>query len=347
MPVIVQSGDSKPDIAATLGAGDDPAYVIFHGNGFYDPARSGDSAQTSIDGSADTDFFEIQIDAGNSAQIMVSSGIELSASFYNSSGSLLGTAGNAGGTEATFTLDNATGSATSTVYVTIQGVSDEGVSLAGPFSVSVDEHADVLATASDDSDLIYGDAGADTLFAGGEIDTISGGAGSDLLYGNKGTDLILGQSGNDTIFGGQNGGVEEIGSHGGGPLALRTGSDTLSGGSGDDLIYGNHGDDILSGGAGNDTMFGGQDEDTFVGGGGDDVLYGNFGLDVFQYGIDATTSEGSDTIRGFSTQDDTINTGLASATSTVQSGDDVVVTLSNGTVITLVGVSLDDNPSII
>lgn len=347
MPVIISSGDSKPNIASTLGAGDDAEYVIFHGNGLYDTVRSGGSTQAAIGSSSDKDFFEVQVDPGNTVEVTVSSGIDVTTTYYDSTGSLLGETDNAGGTDLSFTLANATGTTTSTFYMTVNGVSDEGHSLAGPFAVSVEQHADVVTTASEGGDLIYGDAGADSIFGAGDIDTISGGAGGDLLYGNKGTDLILGQSGNDTIFGGQNGGVEEIGSHGGGPLALRTGSDTLSGGSGDDLIYGNHGDDILSGGAGNDTMFGGQDEDTFVGGGGDDVLYGNFGLDVFQYGIDATTSEGSDTIRGFSTQDDTINTGLASATSTVQSGDDVVVTLSNGTAITLVGVSLDDNPSII
>jgi Ca2+-binding RTX toxin-like protein len=201
--------------------------------------------------------------------------------------------------------------------------------ITGSFTLTTENHGDVLASLSSTDNVIFGASGADTILAGSGADSISGGYGADMPYGNKGLDLIKGENGNDTIYGGQNDEVEAIGSHGGGPLALRTGSDTLSGGFGNDSIYG------------------GQDDDTLSGGFGDDMLWGNLGEDVFQYGLSSTFSEGDDTIYGFDPLYDSVRTGFTPATSTVQVGSDVLVTLSNGTEITLVGVSLADNPSIV
>lgn len=344
MPVTVSPSSSLPSIATTLGAGTDPEFVTFYGDGYYGGFRTINEFQTNIE-AADVEFFEIQIDPGASVDVTLSSLSDLRMQFYDTSGNLVRTVDNnfSSGNE-TLTVSNNVGTTVDTYYLTVSSYLS---TITGSFTLTTENHGDVLASLSSTDDVIFGASGADTILAGSGADSISGGYGADMLYGNKGLDLIKGENGNDTIYGGQNDGVEAIGSHGGGPLALRTGSDTLSGGFGNDLLYGNHGGDILDGGYGNDSIYGGQDDDTLSGGFGDDMLWGNLGEDVFQYGLSSTFSEGDDTIYGFDPLYDSVRTGFTPATSTVQVGSDVLVTLSNGTEITLVGVSLADNPSIV
>ncbi len=84
-----------------------------------------------------------------------------------------------------------------------------------------------LLYATDDSELINGDAG---------FDYIDGRGGNDLISGGDETDFILGGDGNDVI----------------------------SGDNGDDLINGGDGNDLINGGAGSDQLSGGEGHDTFV-----------------------------------------------------------------------------------
>jgi Ca2+-binding RTX toxin-like protein len=326
MPVTVSPSSSLPSIATTLGAGTDPEFVTFYGDGYYGGFRTINEFQTNIE-AADVEFFEIQIDPGASVDVTLSSLSDLRMQFYDTSGNLVRTVDNnfSSGNE-TLTVSNNVGTTVDTYYLTVSSYLS---TITGSFTLTTENHGDVLASLSSTDNVIFGASGADTILAGSGADSISGGYGADMPYGNKGLDLIKGENGNDTIYGGQNDEVEAIGSHGGGPLALRTGSDTLSGGFGNDSIYG------------------GQDDDTLSGGFGDDMLWGNLGEDVFQYGLSSTFSEGDDTIYGFDPLYDSVRTGFTPATSTVQVGSDVLVTLSNGTEITLVGVSLADNPSIV
>ena len=91
-------------------------------------------------------------------------------------------------------------------------------------------------------EIIYGNAGADT---------IDGAAGDDGIYGGAGADTILGGTGNDQIDGGD-------------------GNDTITGGAGNDLLDGGSGSDtfVFSAGDGADGIRGfNVDEDTIKIGG--------------------------------------------------------------------------------
>ena len=97
-----------------------------------------------------------------------------------------------------------------------------------------------------DSNLMQGLAGADTLFAMGGDDQLEGGAGDDQLYGGNGS-------------------------------GSGSGNDALIGGDGNDVLVGEDGNDTLVGGAGNDSYYykAGQGVDVIdnTGGGSDGVFF--------------------------------------------------------------------------
>ncbi len=84
-------------------------------------------------------------------------------------------------------------------------------------------------------------------------------------------------------------------------LAGSAAADTIDGLGGDDTISGGSSNDTLIGGAGNDSLDGEQSNDTLYGGAGADQLTGGLGTDDLYY---AATSEGGDTVIGFSTGQD-------------------------------------------
>ncbi|MFN6384482.1 MAG: peroxidase family protein [Pseudanabaena sp.] len=110
--------------------------------------------------------------------------------------------------------------------------------------------ADALTVnpATNFDNIMYGNAGNDTL---------NGGTRNDTLFGQDGNDTLNGGDGNDTLNGG-------------------AGVDNLNGGAGNDILVGGAGNDIVNGGAGNDTIRytvdadrtdtidGGADNDTLV-----------------------------------------------------------------------------------
>ena len=85
-------------------------------------------------------------------------------------------------------------------------------------------------------DVVFGEAGNDTL---------DGGAGDDSLIGGAGTDVLSGGSGDNSLTGGE-------------------GDDTLDGGDQDDSLFGQEGDDRLIGGGGTDQLEGDAGNDTAV-----------------------------------------------------------------------------------
>lgn len=97
-----------------------------------------------------------------------------------------------------------------------------------------------------DSNLMQGLAGDDTLFAMGGDDQLEGGAGDDQLYGGNGS-------------------------------GSGSGNDVLIGGDGNDVLVGEDGNDTLAGGAGNDSYYykAGQGVDVIdnTGGGSDGVFF--------------------------------------------------------------------------
>jgi Ca2+-binding RTX toxin-like protein len=89
---------------------------------------------------------------------------------------------------------------------------------------------------------------------GANEDIMFGDAGNDTLNGNNGNDRLFGDSGNDRLNGGD--GVDFL--YGG------EGNDDLSGGIGNDSLFGGTGNDELNGGIGADTMNGWLGNDTYV-----------------------------------------------------------------------------------
>lgn len=133
---------------------------------------------------------------------------------------------------------------------------------------------------------------------------------SEPIYGGNGDDPITGSWAADQLFGGN-------------------GDDPVFGGAGNDFLYGGNGNDMLDGGAGDDILDGGRGDDTLTGGSGDDSFIVN-------------KNTGNDTITDFEVgSDDLILNDDITVESIEQSGDDTLVHLSNGSTVTLLGVSLD------
>ncbi|MGD1704633.1 calcium-binding protein [Dapis sp. BLCC M229] len=114
----------------------------------------------------------------------------------------------------------------------------------------------------DNSNIIVGLEGNDTL---------NGQGGNDALYGGGDDDHLIGMSGKDSLYGGE----------GNDYLSGRQGNDTLDGGEGNDILYGNKNGDVLIGNLGNDFLDGGSGNDTVDGGSGNDTLVGGSGSDTF------------------------------------------------------------------
>jgi Ca2+-binding RTX toxin-like protein len=185
------------------------------------------------------------------------------------------------------------------------------------------------------NDFIFADAtptnmagyiGADEMFGAGGADTLSGIDGADRLFGAGGADLLDGGAGADTLYG-------------------QGDADTVRGGEGGDSIQGNAGADSLSGGDGNDQIFAGKDNDsvygdagadTLSGDTGDDNLFGGAGADRFvfragtgrDWAIDFNFAEGDRVM---------LSPGTTYTTGAFQ--NQVVLTLSSGDVIGLVGIT--------
>lgn len=244
----------------------------------------------------------------------------------------------------------------------------------------------LLAFARDASTSYTGGAGSDEIIAGSGSLTAQGGtAGSLLLFGGSGTLQFTGGAESDTIVGGSGAETIQAGTAGGGVFAgtggsvlVATGSNTFLAGAvtGDQLTAASSGGDILIAGAGNETLnglasaaanllFAGRGADVVQLGGGADTFVGGAGADTVQAGAgDAqiyvgggaelieftagTISGGSDVISGFRVGTDHLKlTGYsASPTLTVASGNSVLA-LSDGTKVTLVGVTAANTTSIL
>jgi Ca2+-binding RTX toxin-like protein len=126
-------------------------------------------------------------------------------------------------------------SRTDPVYVTIDGVANDGEKPAG---ISEGDNVKV------DIEIVTGGWANDSISGSADAETLSGGPG--------GNDILNGLGGGDTLNGGE-------------------GNDTLNGGDGDDTLYGDDDNDVLNGGAGEDNLDGGIGKDTIAGGAGIDV----------------------------------------------------------------------------
>jgi Ca2+-binding RTX toxin-like protein len=131
----------------------------------------------------------------------------------------------------------------------------------------------------------------------------------DVLEGTQESEVISGRQGDDLILG-------------------RQGDDELIGGSGDDELYGNEGNNILMGGYGDDYLFAGV---------GDDELYGEEGDDTYmindQSGDVLIFPDGAGLNR--------LRCQNVHIIGVLDEGDDVILELSSGAIITLIEQNLE------
>jgi Ca2+-binding RTX toxin-like protein len=213
------------------------------------------------------------------------------------------------------------------------------------------------------SDNFPGTVGNDSYAGGDAADTINGGDGSDWLDGDNGNDQITGGSGDDFIRGladddfidGGDGFDDVNGNIGADTVSGGEGSDTVRGGQNADIVSGdggndahvngNLGDDTVRGGDGSDSVYGGQGSDQVYGDSGDDrvsgdlgndLLYGGSGADRFAFAVGG----GQDWVGDFNfSEGDRILLAPGTAYTMVNHNGQVMISLGNGDVIGLAGVS--------
>lgn len=215
------------------------------------------------------------------------------------------------------------------------------------------------------SDSLSGDAGNDTVSGGAGADSLAGGEGDDRLLGgddndsisdSDGKNFVRGEGGDDRISGGS--GFDDInGNQGNDTASGGLGDDWVVGGRDNDLLFGEAGNDIVYGNLGNDTVVGGdaadwvrggQGDDSVSGGAGDDLIFGDRGNDTISGGAGADEfrsfgEAGIDRLVDFNrAEGDRVVLDSGTSYSVAQAGADVVVSMSGGGQVILVGVSLAD-----
>ncbi len=219
--------------------------------------------------------------------------------------------------------------------------------------VAVGDDVDYLLSvllAGDDSliggalgEFLGGLAGADTVSGGAGNDTIEGGTGASYLRGDDGNDVISGGEAFDDINGNQ-GDDTASGGLGSDWVVGGKDNDSLSGDAGVDIVYGNLGNDTCDGGADADLVRGGQGDDLLFGQAGDDWLSGDRGNDTLSGGAGADIfhsfgDAGIDRVTDFNrAQGDRVLLDPGTVYTVSQSGADVVIAMTGGGQMILVGV---------
>ena len=185
------------------------------------------------------------------------------------------------------------------IAVTVDDVTDETL-----FGTS---HADILTT-EDDTDIMRGLAGDDTLVSGAGNDRLDGGLGADTMTGGTDDDTYFVNNVGDVVIEQTGEGTDTIrASISIGALADNVEKLTLTGssnldGTGNDLnnvIRGNDGDNQLYGLGGNDKLIGGAGNDTLSGGDGRDTLFGGDGQDTFLFDTALSSQTNVDWLKDF------------------------------------------------
>lgn len=182
-----------------------------------------------------------------------------------------------------------------------------------------------------------GMAGNNQLLAGGGAATLVGAGNGDQLWANGPVgDLLVAASGNETLGAGNS-----------------TSNNVLFGGTGNDMIAADAGDTVIAG-SGTPTIFGGRNTVIFAGSGSDLIALGS-GPDYVQMGTGNATifagpgsdlfsacngqAGGNDLIVGFNTSDHILLGGYPVTPNITSRGSNTIITLSDDTHITLVGIS--------
>ena len=209
--------------------------------------------------------------------------------------------------------------------------------------------------------VVGGSAGNETIFSGAG-DTITGGAGNvtiggvsgDIITGGTGNYFIDADLGNQSITGGSAGsgtiwgGAGDTIRGGAGNVTIGGGGgDTIIGGSGTEFIDAHLGNQSIVGGSGNTTIWGAAGDTIQGASGSGQALIGFAGGNQTLWD-NGSTSTGSDSVFGFSQSSGdrisingaTDNAASVVASATADGSGNAVVHLSDGSSITLLGVSL-------
>lgn len=209
-----------------------------------------------------------------------------------------------------------------------------------------------------DNDVVFGNSGNDSLYGGAGDDTVVG----SILGVTAAADMMDGGDGNDLLYGISTGNNRFVGGAGNDSLVGGAGADSMEGGTGNDILISNAGNDTLVGGDGSDNMQGGAGNDSLVGGAGDDTLWGGAGADTLVGGTGAdifylrALGQGSaTTINDYSgTEGDRLHftgitqlvvgapsaaTGTTATVALNAAGTNTVITMPDGSTITLVGIT--------
>ncbi len=284
------------------------------------------------------------INAGSGADTILASGAATSVT--GGSGSLVLLA-----SDSASTVSGGTGS--DTVFAGAGG-SIQGGSAGGNLLVATGGTTTLVGGGSGDTEVAAGGFTTLVLRPNG---TAFGGAGTSTVFG-AGNDTMVGGSGNTVMVGNSSSGNAMFGANGNTTMFGSTGNDTMVGGSGQTVMVLGGGNDLVAGGSGSATVFGGGGSDSYfatgggtmyimegagpsqvvLGAGATNVTDGS-GADV----IDVTNGQagGADLINGFKVGTDQLNLfGYAASNAQPQfSGGNAIFKLSDGTTITLVGVS--------
>jgi VCBS repeat-containing protein len=207
-----------------------------------------------------------------------------------------------------YTISDGQGhTATATVSITVQGVSE-----------MTEDCNNIYGSIY--TDFLSGTAGNDCIFAVSPDDVsfnnfgdyIDAGAGNDKVYSGNFNDFILGGDGNDIVY-------------------ANGGDDWVDGGAGNDFLEGNDGNDTLKGGDGNDILSGGEGSNFLDGGAGDDTLWAGSGNSTFHF---EGAGFGNDQVAGYHDgsslyfEAGLFNTGIVNASSILQLKDAVLASVT-------------------
>jgi fibronectin-binding autotransporter adhesin len=185
--------------------------------------------------------------------------------------------------------------------------------------------------------LYYGGAGSAVVIGGSGDLFVQGGAGAVTVFAGSGDTLIQGAPGPSEFVAGE--GASTITAAAGNLVWLAgAANDSLVATGGNATIWGANstGDNVFQAGTGPCTLSGGLGNDTFLGGTGAALMLAGKGGDVFSF--TNALAGGADIIRNFSTTNDQIDLHGYSGFTNALVGGSEVLSLSDGTTITLSGI---------
>jgi Ca2+-binding RTX toxin-like protein len=201
----------------------------------------------------------------------------------------------------------------------------------------------IFGTTTSTAPLLFGPGtGSDTISVGsGGGDVTAGSGGNSILFGGAGgagsaPTMLHGTANGDQIYAISGGSVT---------ATAGAGNETITGAGGAPdgfIVPGSVANNTFTAGSGNDTLIAGAGSDTLIGGTGTAEMISGTGPDTFEFQFG---TGGTDTITGFKATDTLQFNGYSVTTlPTTTSAGSTIITLSDGTTVTLSGVaSLNPN----